>query len=234
MLSHAIPSASARALSPSASARLGRAGSCAEGLPGGSISFEFHPPLRRQGADFDPCAVPPSADEGRLRRRLCPSVARRAGARLRRQRADRRDRFVASDDAALFAGPRRIRNSAFGHERGLAPRCGGPGLFRATAEDGAWGLATKRCSWGRGTSSRSGSRRVSRPISNRRGSGSGACARSETRLRRRGRRDEPRRGCDDRPCPRSAERGDGGARSARGQPLCRRDVRRRRLFPRAS
>ena len=48
--------------------------------------------------------------------------------------------------------------------------------------------STRRCSSGRGTSSRSGSRRAFRPISIRRGSGSGACARSATRRRRRGRR----------------------------------------------
>ena len=199
MLSHAIPSTDC-APSPSADARLRRARSCAEGLPGGSISFEFHPPVRRQGTDLDSGPVPSGAGEGRLRRRLRLSVARHAGARLRRQRADRRDRLAASNDAALFAGPRRLRNGAFGHERGLAPRFGGPGILRGTAQDGAWGSAPRRCSSGRGTSSRSGSRRASRPISIRRGSGSGACARSATRLRRRECRDEPRRARWARPC----------------------------------
>ena len=164
MLSHAIPSTDC-APSPSADARLRRARSRAEGLPGGSISFEFHPPVRRQGTNLDSGPVPSGAGEGRLRRRLRLSVARHAGARLRRQRADRRDRLAASNDAALFAGPRRLRNGAFGHERGLAPRLGGPGILRGTPQDGAWGSAPRRCSWGRGTSSRSGSRRASRPIS---------------------------------------------------------------------
>src|SRR6202167_5483359 len=137
MLSHAIPSVDcAPAPSPSAAVRLKRACSRAEGLPGGSISFEFHPPLRRQGADLDPGLVPSGADEGRLRRRLRLSVAGRAGARLRRQRADRGDRFASADNAALFAGPRRLCDCAFGHERGVAPGRGGPGLFRGAAEDG--------------------------------------------------------------------------------------------------
>ena len=151
MLSHAIPStdcAVRRRLAPMRVLR--RARSRAEGLPGGSISFEFHPPLRRQGADLDSGPVPSGAGEGRLRRRLRLSVARRAGARLRRQRADRRDRLAASDDAALFAGPRRLRNGASGHERGLAPRFGGPGLLRGTAQDGAWGSAAEAVFVGQG------------------------------------------------------------------------------------
>src|ERR1700677_2066998 len=141
MLSHVIPSIDrAPAPSPSAAVRLKRACSRAEGLPGGSISFEFHPPLRRQGADLDPGLIPSGAGEGRLRGRLRLSVARRAGARLRRQRADRRDRFATTDNAALFTGPRRFRGGALGHERSLAPRRGGPGLFRGTAQgrDGSW------------------------------------------------------------------------------------------------
>src|ERR1700722_15210823 len=141
MLSHAVPPIDrAPALSPKAAKRLKRACSRAEGLSGGSISFEFHPPLRRQGADLDPGLLPSGADQGWLRRRLRLSLARRAGARLRRQCADRGDRFAASNDAALFTGPRRFRDGASGHERGLAPRRGGPGLFRATAEGdvGAW------------------------------------------------------------------------------------------------
>src|ERR1700728_1031402 len=137
MLSHAIPSIDrASAPSPSATVRLKRACSRAEGLPGGSISFEFHPPLRRQGANLDPGLVPPGADEGRLRGRLRLPVAGRAGARLRRQRADRGDRFASADNAALFAGPRRLCDCAFGHERGLAPGLGGPGLFRGAPQDG--------------------------------------------------------------------------------------------------
>src|ERR1700677_1832368 len=137
MLSHAIPSIDcASAPSPSATVRLKRACSRAEGLPGGSISFEFHPPLRRQGANLDPGLVPSGADEGRLRGRLRLPVAGRARARLRRQRADRGDRFASADNAALFAGPRRLCDCAFGHERGFAPGRGGPGLFRGAAEDG--------------------------------------------------------------------------------------------------
>ncbi len=217
MLSHAVPSPDrAPALSPNAATkRLKRACSRAEGLPGGSISFEFHPPLRRQGADLDTRAVPSGAGEGRLRRRLRLSVAGRAGARLRRQCADRRDRFVASDDAALFAVPRRFRDGALGHERGAAPRRGGAGVLRGTARRLRWGLAPRRCSSARGTSSRSGSRRAFRLISNRRGSAFGGCARSATRRRRRGRRDEPRRARWARPYSCSAQRGDGSARSSR-------------------
>src|SRR5580704_5628184 len=138
MLSHAVPSLDcASAPSPNvAVTRLGRACLRAEGLSGGSISFELHPPVRRQGADLDSGLVPSGADEGRVRRRLRLSVPGRTGARLRRQRADRRDRLPASNDAPLFAGPRRLCDGASGHERGLAPRRGGPGLFRGTAEDG--------------------------------------------------------------------------------------------------
>src|ERR1700733_6160643 len=137
MLSHAIPSTGrAPALSPEAAKRRGRACSRGEGLSGGSISFEFHPPLRRQGADLDSGLVPSGADEGRLRRRLRLPVAGCAGARLRWQRADCRNRFAASNDAALFTGPRCFRDRAAGHERGLAPRRRGPGLFRGTAQDG--------------------------------------------------------------------------------------------------
>src|SRR6204780_909768 len=137
MLSHAIPSIDrASAPSPSAAVRLKRACSRAEGLPGGSISFECHPPLRRQGPNLDPGLVPSGADEGRLRGRLRLPVAGRAGAGLRRQRADRGDRFAAADNAALFAGPRRFRNGASRHERGLAPGLGGPGLFRGAPQDG--------------------------------------------------------------------------------------------------
>ncbi|MBV8796654.1 MAG: 16S rRNA (cytosine(1402)-N(4))-methyltransferase RsmH, partial [Hyphomicrobiales bacterium] len=142
MLSHVVPpSDCAPAWSPrSATQRLKRICSRAEGLPGGSISFEFHPPLRRQGADLDTRAVPSGAGEGRLRRRLRLSLARRAGARLWGQCADRRDRFAAANDAAVFAVPRRVRDGALGHERSLAPRRGGQGLLRGTAQDfvGAW------------------------------------------------------------------------------------------------
>src|SRR3984957_9763937 len=138
MLSHAVPSLDcASAPSPNVAAtRVGRACLRAEGLSGGLIFFELHPPLRRQGADLDSGLVPSGADEGRVRRRLRLSVPGRTGARLRRQRADRRDRLPASNDAPLFAGPRRLCDGASGHERGLAPRRGGPGLFRGTAEDG--------------------------------------------------------------------------------------------------
>src|SRR6185437_3955784 len=137
MLSHAVPSPGCAPASSSstAEARMGRACSRAEGPSGGSISLEFHPPLRRQGADLDPRAVPPGAGQGRLRRRLRPSVAGCACARLRRQRADRRDRRALADDAPLFAVPRRVRNGASGHERGPAPGRRGAGVFRGTAED---------------------------------------------------------------------------------------------------
>src|ERR1700733_9355000 len=138
MLSHAVPSLDcAPAPSPKATQRRGRVFSRAEGLSGGSISFELHPPLRRQGADFDPGLVPSGSGEGRVRRRLRLSLIGRPGARLRRQCADRRDRFAASNDAPLFTGPRRLRNGASGHERGLAPGRGGPGLLRGAAQDGA-------------------------------------------------------------------------------------------------
>src|ERR1700722_9331764 len=142
MLSHAVPpSDRAPALSPNAAEqRLGRACLRAEGLSGGSISFEFHPPLRRQGADLDSGLVPSGSCEGRVRWRLRLSVPRCAGARLRRQCADRRDRFAAADNAALFAISRRLRDGASGHERGPAARRGGPGVPRGTAQDGdgAW------------------------------------------------------------------------------------------------
>ena len=135
MLSHAIPSTDrADAQSPSAEMRPADARPRAEGLCGGSISFPLRPSLRRQGANLDSLGVPPGAGQGRFRRCLRLSVARRAGARLRRPRAHRRDRRAASDDAALFARPRRVRDRASRHERDLAPRRGGPGFFRGTVE----------------------------------------------------------------------------------------------------
>ncbi len=216
MGSHAIPRypvTRAPALSPNAEGRrLRRDRSRAEGLPGGSISFEFHPPIRRQGADLDSGSVPPGAGEGRLRRRLRLSVARRAGARLRRQRVDRRDRLTAANDAALFAGARRLCNGAFGHERGLAPRLGGPGLLRGTAQDGVGARPRGGVRRAGAQVPDLGARRAFRPISSRRGSASGACARSATRKRRRGLRDEPRRARWARPCSGPARGGDGGAR----------------------
>src|SRR3984957_9490184 len=142
MLSHAVPPFDcAPAPSPNAAEqRLGRACLRAEGLSGGSISFEFHPPLRRQGADLDSGLVPSGSCEGRVRWRLRLSVPRCAGARLRRQCADRRDRFAAADNAALFAISRRLRDGPSGHERGLALGRGGSCVFRGTAQDGdgAW------------------------------------------------------------------------------------------------
>ena len=137
MLSHAIPSTDrACAQSPSVEMRLANARLRAEGPRGGSISVALHPSLRRQGANLDLVGVPAGAGEGWLRRGLRLSVARRAGARLRRPRAHRRDRRAASDDAALFARPRRVRDRASRHERDFAPRRGGPGFFRGAAEDG--------------------------------------------------------------------------------------------------
>ena len=165
MLSHAIPSR-ATALSLDAEGRrLRRDRSRAEGLPGGSISFEFHPPIRRQGADLNSGSVPPGLGQGRLRRRLCPSFARRAGARLRRQRVDRRDRLTATNDAGLFAGARRLCNGAFGDERGLAPRTRRAGSSSRNASRMRWGLPRRRCSSVRATSSRSGSPPAFKPIS---------------------------------------------------------------------
>ena len=57
---------------------------------------------------------------------------------------------LLANDAALFAGPRRLRNGASGHERGLAPRCGGPGLLRGAAQDGAWRSAHEAVFVGQG------------------------------------------------------------------------------------
>src|ERR1700727_2390640 len=138
MLSHAGPPFDcAPAPSPkSARTRLGRACLRAKGLSGGSISFEFHPPLRRQGANLDVGLISSGAGEGRLRRRLRLSLAGCAGARLRRQRADRRNRFASADHAAVFAVARRLCDGASRHERGPAPGRGGPGVLRGTAQDG--------------------------------------------------------------------------------------------------
>ena len=147
----------------------------AEGPSGGSISFPLHPSLRRQGADLDTGAVPPGAGEGWLRRGLRLSVARRAGARLRRPRADRRDRRAASDDAALFAGPRRVRDRASRHERDFAPRRGGPGFLRGTAE-AALGLGDEAVFVGQGHKFQIWEPTRFQRISKRRGRGSGACA----------------------------------------------------------
>ncbi len=131
MLSHAIPSTDrAWAQSPSAETRPAQARSRAEGPRGGSISLPFHPSIRRQGADLDSLGVPPGPGEGWLRRCLRLSVARRARARLRRPRADRRDRRPVADDAALFAGSRRLRDRASRHERDPAARFGGPSFPR--------------------------------------------------------------------------------------------------------
>src|SRR5579871_3271254 len=127
MLSHVIPSTDrAWAQSPRAETRPAQARSRAEGPRGGSISLPLHPSFRRQGADLDSLGVPPGAGEGRFRRRLRLSVARCARARLRRPRAHRRDRRPFADDAALFAGARRLRDRASRHERDPAPRFGGP------------------------------------------------------------------------------------------------------------
>src|SRR5580692_8721012 len=149
MLSHAVPSLDcAPAPSPNAARkRLTRACSRAEGLSGGSIPFELHPPLRRQGEDLDSRLVPSGSGEGRVRRRLRLSVAGRAGTRLRRQRADRGDRRVAANDASLFAVPGCLRDGASGHERGLAPGRGGQGLLRGTAQDGAGAGRRSRVRW---------------------------------------------------------------------------------------
>ena len=115
MLSHAIPSTD-RACAPpppSSEARPAKAAFAARrGRARGPFPLPFHPPLRRQGPDLDPGAVPAGSGEGRLRGRLRLSVARHAGARLRRPRAARRDRRAAGDDAALFARARRFRDGA--------------------------------------------------------------------------------------------------------------------------
>ena len=213
MLSHAIPSRASALSLDAEGQRLRRDRSRAEGLPGGSISFEFHPPIRRQGADLNSGSVPPGLGQGRLRRRLRPSFARRAGARLRRQCIDRRDQLTAANDAGLFAGARRLCNGAFGDERGLAPRLGGQGLLRGTPQE----CVGARLGGGVRRSGPQvpdlGARPLSNRISSRRGSASGACARSATRKRRRGLRDEPRRARRARPCSGPARRGDGGARA---------------------
>ena len=113
------------ALSPS-SARSRPARSFARafgvGLSIGSLPFPLHQPLRRQGPHFGSGAVPRGVGQGRLRRDFHSSLARRAGARLRRTHAAARDQRAAGIDAALLAGARGPGDGAARHERDSAPR----------------------------------------------------------------------------------------------------------------
>src|SRR5271166_4758863 len=134
MLSHAIPSAgSAHAPTPPSGPRAAGADLRVEG-PRGSLPLPFHPPFRRQGPRLDPGAVPPDSGEGRLRGGLRLSVARSAGARLRRLEALGRDRCAARFDAGLVDRAGRVRDRASGHERDPAHGRGGAGLARRTPE----------------------------------------------------------------------------------------------------
>src|SRR5208283_3074137 len=134
MLSHAIPSTDrACAPPPESLARPAEEG-VGVGGPGGPLPVAFHPSLRRQGSDFNPGVVPAGAGEGRLRGCLRLSVARRAVARLRRAEAPGGDRRALGDAAAVFAGPRRLRDRAPRHERDPAHGFGGAGHARRAAE----------------------------------------------------------------------------------------------------
>src|SRR5208282_3103335 len=132
MLSQAIPLTDREP--PPSPARPADGSSRVRAAPFGPFPLPLHQPVRRQGSDFDPGSVPPGPGEGRLRGRLCLSVARRPGARLRWPQASRRDRRAARDDAALFARQRRLRDRPLGDERDPAHGRRGSGVARRAAE----------------------------------------------------------------------------------------------------
>src|SRR5208337_4068297 len=133
MISHIIPLTDREPLPPSP-ARPGKGSSRAGAAPFGPFPLPLHPPVRRQGPDFDPGHVPPGSGEGRLRGRLRLSVARRSGARLRGPPASGRNRLAHRDDAGVLARQRRNGDGAHGDERDPAHGRGRPGVARRAAE----------------------------------------------------------------------------------------------------
>ena len=155
MLSQAIPSedrligpspASASAISQS-TWRIARC--VGVGLSLGPLPLPLHQSLRRQGADFGAGAVSRRAGEGRFRGNLRPSLARRAGARLRRRASAARDQRIARVDAALFARARGFRDRLARRERDASRRFGGADrVERAASLDvGRYGRGGLRRPW---------------------------------------------------------------------------------------
>ena len=186
MLSQAIPS-EADKLSQCALFRATE-GVCVRAAGRSSVvSLALHEAVRRQRAGFAAGGFPRGAGEGGFRGRVRASLARRAGAGLRRRPAHRRDPGDAGGDAALFAGARGFFSGAVGNGRNPENRPGGPAFAQRAAEN------LDRAD------PRGGVRRPGREIPDlgagalRRafGSGSGASARSALEARAR-RRHEPR------------------------------------------
>ena len=136
MLSHAIPSTD-RACAPSPTPRCARRtpARAPKGRAVDRFLSHFTNRFDAKGRISIPAAVPRGAGEGRLRGRLRPSLARRAGARLRRPRAVAEIDALLADDAALFAGRATpLRPRCLARARFLRPDSEGRVLLERAAE----------------------------------------------------------------------------------------------------
>ena len=103
-----------------------------------SFRLAFCEQARRQGAGFDPGAVPLGSHARWIRGPLCPSLARHGGARLRWQRAVEGDRRSSRNAPALFDRTGRLLDRAHWHERDPQNRSGRADQSRRAGE-GAYG-----------------------------------------------------------------------------------------------